>query len=117
MLANECAAAIVRGQEISVVKREPERCDVIAERVVSTVRNMEVRQITRVRASREHAVGVLFRVEMRTRGRERGLAFADRMNVNGVLPRLQILDCHLDEESAGCLDEVGGARRDRLCDP
>src|SRR5262245_56634909 len=57
--------------------------------------------------AREDAVLLMVRIEMRPRGRERRrIAFADCMDMNGVLAGRQVLDVDLHQQTAGGLHQI-----------
>jgi hypothetical protein len=78
---------------------------------IAVLRDVQVRQIAGMAITGQHAVLVIARVEVRTGRLKRGLAFADRVDVHGVLAGLLILDGYLDQNAALGLREIGGADR------
>src|SRR5262249_25912542 len=71
--------------------------------------NVQIREIASMALTREYAVLVRVRIEVRPRRFERRLAFADRMEVHGVLTGLHPLEHELDQEPAGRLHQIGAA--------
>src|SRR5262245_47291199 len=70
---------------------------------------MQIRQIACMTCADQHAVLLMVRVEVRSRGRKGWIAFANLVQVDSILTRLQILEGKLDEQTAAGLHQVGGA--------
>jgi hypothetical protein len=81
------------------------------DREIAVLRHMQVGHVAGVALARHHAVMGVARIEMAPGGFERRLAFADGVNMEGMLAGLEPLDLKLDEDAGRRLHQVDVADR------